>query len=201
MLWVSQRLNSPIPIHGLSLPRTRDRLKDGALLLNADIDGDGGLDIAVADMSDPAELRPFVVTASMELNPSVSPDARHVAYASLPAGVSQIYVRTFPESGGPWQVTNERGGRSPQWSPDGRELFYIDGGAMMAVSVETEPTFRVTGTTKLFEGPYSEGGNDYAVAPDGQRFLMIKESETSSDDLVVVLDWFEELKRLVPTSN
>ena len=80
----------------------------------------------------------------------------------------------------------------------------MNAGALMAVAVETEPTFRVVGTRKLFEGPYSEGGNDYDVSPDGKRFLMIRESGTSSSagsELVVVLDWFEELKRLVPSGH
>lgn len=72
----------------------------------------------------------------------------------------------------------------------------------MAVAVETEPAFRIVGRRKLFEGPYWGGGHGYEVSRDGKRFLMIKESETAStdggSDLVVVLDWFEELQRLVP---
>ena len=75
----------------------------------------------------------------------------------------------------------------------------------MAVAVEPDnlvPAFRVVGTQKLFGGPYIERNPTYDVSRDGERFLMIKEDETSTtdggSDLVVVLDWFEELNRLVP---
>lgn len=78
----------------------------------------------------------------------------------------------------------------------------------MAVAIEAEPAFHVVGTRKLFEGPYLEQSHNYDVSGDGERFLMVKrESETSStsigggSDLVVVLDWFDELKRLVPTND
>ncbi len=89
------------------------------------------------------------------------------------------------------------------WSHDGRELFYRVGNRMMVVEVETEPTLRVSPPEELWEEPYYDGtfGADtrqYHVAPDG-RFLMIREGATASPELVVVLNWFEELQRLVPT--
>ena len=76
---------------------------------------------------------------------------------------------------------------------------------MMAVDITTEPTF-TNGTPKLlFEGEYVSYGPRavYDVTPDGQRFLMIKESEAASTvtQLNVVLNWFEELKRLVPVGR
>jgi hypothetical protein len=75
---------------------------------------------------------------------------------------------------------------------------------MIAATIETEPEFKVTGYEVLFEGQYFTGPNrNYDVSPDGQRFLMIKESEEqpSAAQLIVVLNWFEELKRLVPSGN
>ncbi len=75
---------------------------------------------------------------------------------------------------------------------------------MMAVSVETEPTFSAGKPEVLFEGSYLSSESDpefqyYDISPDGQRFLMIKEAGADQAQIHVVLNWFEELKRLVPT--
>ena len=90
-----------------------------------------------------------------------------------------VYVRRFPEvnSGGPWRIT-PNGGDDPIWSRDGRELFYRGaGGGVVAVPVETDPTFRPGTSDVLFSGPYREGGGvQYDVALDGRQFLMIKEA-------------------------
>ncbi len=75
----------------------------------------------------------------------------------------------------------------------------------MVVSVQTEPTFRAGRPEVLFEGSYVTtrfvpGYQYYDISPDGQRFLMIKAVEGSTAQINVVLNWFEELKRLVPTN-
>ena len=77
---------------------------------------------------------------------------------------------------------------------------------MMVIEVETEPTLRVSPPQELWEEPYYAqrlglGGRQYHVAPDG-RFLMIRQgSATASPELVLVLNWFEELKARVPTNR
>ena len=76
---------------------------------------------------------------------------------------------------------------------------------MMAVSVETEPTFSARNPEVLFQGSYLSSESDpefqyYDISPDGQRFLMIKETGADQAQIHVVLNWFEELKRLVPTN-
>ncbi len=78
---------------------------------------------------------------------------------------------------------------------------------MMSVRVETEPAFRAGTPELLFEGLYMRGGGiSYDLAPDGQRFLMVKSGSASAGDapappqVILVLDWFEELKQLVPTN-
>jgi hypothetical protein len=90
------------------------------------------------------------------------------------------------------------------WSRDGRELFYRSGNSMMAVSIEREPSFSAGLSKKLFQGIYLTGvGQMYDISPDGKRFLMIKESTsdastegTSRPRISIVLDRFEELKRI-----
>lgn len=100
------------------------------------------------------------------------------------------------------------GGYTALWSPDGREIFYLNGDSILSVSVETEPAFRLGKPEVLFRGIYAAGRpNDlqpWDISPDGQRFLMMKEvgPSTSPDSgpskINVVVNWFEELKQRVP---
>ena len=94
----------------------------------------------------------------------------------------------------------------PAWNRNGRELFYRSGNKMMAVEVATQPTFSVGKPRMLFEGQYvtaEQTGTSYDVSLDGQRFLMVKETEpgTSAAQINVVLNWFEDLKRRVPAGT
>ncbi len=73
---------------------------------------------------------------------------------------------------------------------------------MMVVEVQSEPALTSGRPQLVFEGPYltDQGTSNYDISPDGQRFLMIKEGEGQAAQINVVLNWFEELKRLVPTN-
>jgi serine/threonine-protein kinase len=147
------------------------------------------------------KLRPLLESAFVGGNMSFSPDGRWVAYDSTESGGTQVYVEAFPGPGGKWQISTERGW-GPRWSHSGRELFYRDGDRMMVVKVETSPTFRVGTPTKLFEARYRVAYDaSFDVARDDQRFLMIKPNAAEAvRTLHVVLNWTEELKRLVPTN-
>ena len=91
------------------------------------------------------------------------------------------------------------------WSRDGRELFYVEGGQrMMSVRIDREPSFTPGTPEVVFEGPYAFANpltRNYDLHPDGQRFLMIKRGGASTIDLVLVQNWFEELKRLVDSAD
>jgi len=143
----------------------------------------------------------FLSTAANEIDPRFSPDGHWLAYVSNESGREEVYVQPFPGPGGKQPISSE-GGNDPVWSPAGGELFYRRGRQMMAVPVETEPSFRAATPRVLFEGPYYSvpGSANYDVSPDGQRFVMVRSNETTSTQINVVLNWFEELKRLVPTN-
>ncbi len=131
-----------------------------------------------------------------------SPDGRWLVYISNESGQDEVYVQAYPGPGGKWSVSTE-GGTEPLWSRDGRELFYRQGQQMMAVAGKTESTFSASKPQLLFRGLYlfGEFGNrNYDISPDGQRFLMISQEE-APDQIHVVLNWFEEVKRLVPTGE
>ena len=168
-----------------------------------------GIDIGIVTLDGDQSRQGVLEETFSETSPEVSPDGRWLAYGSSESGQREVYVRPFPDvTEGKWQVSTQ-GGQSPAWSPDGRELFYrtLDGAALLGVTVETEPTFRV-GIPEVHVGDgyfFGSGqGRDWDVSPDGQRFLMLKNvdgnADVTTEQINVVLNWFEELKRLVPTN-
>ena len=154
---------------------------------------------------------PLLQTEFIEDRPSLSPDGRWVAYESNEDGDLEVYVRPFPNvDGGKWKVSAQ-GGLHPVWSPDGNELFYVSGDAMMVAPITSDPTFD-NGTPEIvFEGPgayrFDHPRRVFDLSPDGTRFLVKKRLGGQADaraagplDLVLVQNWFEELKRLVPAN-
>jgi len=115
-------------------------------------------------------------------------------------------VQPYPGPGGKWQISTE-GGTEPVWNSNGRELFYRSGRKMMAVEIATKPGFTAGKPRVLFEGEYLPTPGtfpNYDVSHDGQRFLMIKPKDAGDAapaQINVVLNWFEELKRLAPTGK
>jgi len=161
-------------------------------------------DIWILPLEGERKPQSILQTQFNELAPVFSPDGRWLAYVSDESGRNEIYVRPFPEvEKGKWQISTD-GGTELRWAANG-ELFYRNesGDQMMAVNITTEPTFGAGTPRLLFEGVYtrSQGGSAfYDVTPDGQRFVMVQVQETGSTQIHVVLNWFEELKRLVPTN-
>ena len=153
-------------------------------------------------------VTPLVQTMFNERNGEIAPDGRWLAYESDESGQYQVYVRPFPQvDGGRWQVS-PAGGTRPVWARNGRELFYLNATQqLMAVAVQTTPTFSAGNPVKLFDTSYAtpNTGVTYDVSPDGQRFLVIKENAATdakasgapSPSLVFVLNWFGELKQRV----
>ena len=123
-----------------------------------------------------------------------------MAYESDESGRREIYVRPFPIQGGKWQVSTE-GGTLPRWNPNGSELFYRQGDKLMAVGVRTDAELSFGRPRELFERS-SPFGN-YDVDRNGERFVMADASVTRPPPthLILVQNWAEELKRLVPTEK
>jgi serine/threonine-protein kinase len=152
------------------------------------------------------KAQPFLQTPFNESAPRFSPDGRWLAYISDESGRYEIYVQPYPGPGGKWQISTE-GGTEPAWNPNGRELFYRTGDKMMAVDIATKPGFTVGKPRMLFEGQYEVTPGafpSYDVSSDGQRFLMLKSSESAQaapTQINVVLNWSEELKQKVSTGK
>jgi len=137
------------------------------------------------------------------MNSMFSPGGEWIAYVSDESGRSEVYVRPYPPAAGAQWRLSSSGGREPMWSPDGTELFYRVQNKMMAVAVQTRPSFSHGTPEELFEGEYMSRSyvSAYDVHSDGDRFLMVASGPAQSQQIHVVLNWSEELKRLVPTEN
>ena len=182
---------------------------DGKTLVFRQNSEETGLDIGTVRLGvdQNAEPEMLLETPFHEHTGMLSPDDRWLAYVSDDSGREEVYVTPFPGPGGRQPISTE-GGAEPAWSRDGRELYYRNGEALMAVTITTEPVLAPGKPTLLFTGPYRSGvdrignpGSNYDVTPDG-RFVMIREEESSkATQIQIVLNWFEELDRLVPTEE
>jgi serine/threonine-protein kinase len=161
--------------------------------------------IVMLSLDGDRRLQPLIAGTFTVGNPTVSPDGRWIAYESNESAATDIFVRPFPETdNGRWQVSSG-GGIKPLWAPSGRELFYVSPNAtLMSVPVEPGAGFNFGNAVRVIDvRPYTLAGavRDYDVSPDGQRFLLLKDSEQQDRvQINVVINWFEELKRLVPTN-
>lgn len=179
---------------------------DGHMLAFTEADPTTGWHIWMLRLEADRKPHPFQQTPSNEGGAKFSPDGRWLAYESDESGQREVYVRPFPGPGGKWPVSTE-GGTEPVWARNGRELFYRNGDKMMVAVVETQPTFAAAKPRLLFEGHYKTSAyafqQNYDVSPDGQRLLMIKasEQESAAAQINVVLNWVEELRRLVPAGK
>jgi serine/threonine-protein kinase len=178
---------------------------DGRLLVSEEVQGQGR-NIHVLTLDGQRRMEVLIATPANELHAEVSPNGKWIAYDSNESGQFEVYVRPYPNAGDArWRISLQ-GGRQPLWSRNGQELFYRDfSGAVMSMAVTETPTFIQGETTKILEGgPYFGGGQagsarTYDIAPDGRRFLMIKEgAPATANSIVVVVNSFEELRRLAP---
>jgi len=161
--------------------------------------------------------KPLIQTSAADENAEISPNGQWLAYQSNSSGAFEVYVRPFPAVESGQSLVSTAGGTEPLWSRDGRELFYRGlRGAVMRVSITPGSTFTAGAPVRLIETPsyavgamnaYSDGDfpyRTYDVSPDGRRFLMIKNfnaaPQTSAGlGIVVVQNWFQELKAKAPT--
>ena len=141
---------------------------------------------------------PFLQSEFAEQNARFSPDGKWIAYSSDESGTPEIYVQPFPS--GVKKRISTGGGRLPRWRKDGKELFYISGTRMMAMSVNPAAEFEVTTPRVLFEESnlsyQTNNRAGYAVSGDGQRFLINSVvDETGSTPISVIVNWTVGMKK------
>jgi Tol biopolymer transport system component len=184
--------------------------KDGKTLALIAFIGSGNFDIGALSMEGDYKPRPLLQEKYVEWQPNISPDGRWMAYASDESGQNEVYVRPFPEVNKErWQLSTS-GGDSPLWAPNGRELFYRCSDSVMAVAVQTAPSFKPGKPEVLFQGKYVPAsindGHPWDISLDGKQFLMMKRPQSTGEEsgtenphkINIIVNWFEELKQQVP---
>ena len=175
---------------------------DGRLLALYELNDDTARDIWVWRASDGA-LDLVVGTEANERAATFSPDGEWLAYISDDSGQDEVYVQRFPGPGGR-EVVSTEGGREPVWSTQGLELFFRSGSRLMSVEIESGriPLPRtVLDASNYVRSAPQVGLPAYDVFPDGRTFVMIQHEQLGpAPRLRVIINWFEELTRLVPSN-
>jgi len=179
---------------------------DGEWVVYSAASGEGPLDLFGARIGESGEAVRLVANERQDAVPSLSPDGRWLVYQSRQSGRTEVYVRSFPDVEDQRVIVSSGGGAQPLWSHGGEEIFYVDAeGWMVAAAVRTSPRFVVEGRKRLFDAEAYRSmilGTTrrwYSVAPDDQRFMMIK-SDAGRDpgldegDLVLIRNWFREIE-------
>jgi serine/threonine-protein kinase len=167
--------------------------------------GQDGNDILIATLGPPVEIRPLINTAFRDNWPAISPDGRWIAYTSTESGRSEVYVRPFPDvDRGRWQVSTD-GGMMPRWAKNGRELIFRRGAnpvpEFWASAIQPGTSFVAGAPTQIAAGPLTNISNAYDVAADGRLLVTVPtDAEASRARIVVVQNWFDELKARVPVT-
>ena len=173
---------------------------DGHALLFNTFEAGGRGDLFLLPLDGDRRPRDFLKSPANEQQATISPNGRWIAYSSNETGTQQIYVQPSPLSGAPagkWQVSTGPGGE-PRWRRDGRELYYRNRAAIMAVPAKTDgPTFESGAPTKLFDAPRGRSlRNTYDVTADGQRFILeVFETSNEIEPPVVLANWTGLIKR------
>ncbi|MGB5880097.1 MAG: protein kinase, partial [Thermoanaerobaculia bacterium] len=167
---------------------------DGSVLLAGErLPGeDGQYDLWVLPLDTERAPYPLTETPYSEFDPALSPDGRWMAYISDESGRYEVYVTSFPDRGGKWQLSKD-GGESPKWSQRGDELFYLGlDKALMAVPVDLGGDSFVHGSgSALFQTHAARGY--FSASPDGDRFLIVEREEKAAPSQINLLVGWQQL--------
>jgi Tol biopolymer transport system component/predicted Ser/Thr protein kinase len=148
----------------------------------------------------------YTVSNSWQERSVFSPDGKWLAYQSQETGLMEVYVQPFPPTGARFQITRGTGAANhhPVWSPDGKEIFFVNAMRLYSVAVQTQPSFTFANPVALpISGiqPNPGGSREFDITPDGKQFIaLVPAGQTAADprsglQIRVVLNWFEELKQ------
>jgi Tol biopolymer transport system component len=193
--------NEEVLLKSSTAKRPTDWSGDGRFILYESDDPKSRVDLWVLPLFGDKKPQLFLQTPFAEQQARFSPDGKWIVYVSDESGTPEVYVQSFPPSGGKWQVST-KGGFTPRWRRDGKELFYLTPDRrIMSVDVRAAgATFEVSTAKALFEAPVdavtAAVTNRYDVSADGQRFLINAAVEnTTSAPITVVVNWTAGLKK------
>jgi serine/threonine-protein kinase len=180
---------------------------DGKIL--AFFKGTNAGDVWVVSLAGDKTAKPLItVPVTHEDHSAFSPDGKWIAYRSQSASRMDIFVQPYPPTGSKYQVTTSGVAESPLWSPDGKQIFYVEyrdqTGQLMSVDVHTEKGLSFGSPAKAPIDNISKGAvRPYDISPDGRNFLVTTSTSIQTDrgttpEFRVIANWFEELKQRVP---
>jgi serine/threonine protein kinase len=180
-----------------NLQRPEDWSRDGRyLILGRAGNPKSGFDVWVYPFFGNRKPFPYLQSTFNEMYPRLSPDGRWLAYTSDETKRQEVYVVTFPEPGGKWQVSTN-GGSKAVWSKEGKELYSISAdGKMMAAEVKGGERFEVSVPKPLFDVHIGNTTNDiYEVSKDGRFLIPVPVDRSSGAAMTVVVNWTAGLKK------
>ncbi len=159
------------------------------------------MDLWVLSASSDSPAEPLVADAGDQSMPAFSPNGRFIVYESTESGANEIWVRPFPAVGQGKNQVSQAGGTRPVWSRDGTEILYATERGIMRVAAQDAGTASMPRLGRPELALEMSGIRAFDVSPDGERFAISRfPEETAAREIHVVLNWTEELKRLVPTN-
>ncbi len=168
---------------------------DGKFLAYVVTGVDTRADIWVYSPNGEPKLRPFIVTPATEFSPSISPDGRWITYVSFETGTSEVYVQPFPEGSGKWRISNG-GGFTPIWNAQGNRIYFSRQDVIYSVPVTPRGGTIDIGREETVMT--IERLLNFDLSPDGKTMIVTQQGvDNTSAKLNVILNWFEEVNRIV----
>jgi serine/threonine protein kinase/Tol biopolymer transport system component len=169
-----------------------DWSRDGKFLIYAR--GTSVVDSTIWAMPLDGDRKPWQILSS-GTDPHLSPDSRWLTYTSIESGSPEVYVVPFRGGQGKWQVS-AKGGQYPQWSKDGKEIFYFDqSNNLVSVPVNEVAGALQFGASRTVVTSWASPNILYDLSPDGKKFLLDQVSQQVSQSVTVVTNFPAGIKK------
>jgi len=178
-------------------------ISPNGLLAFYEINPESSRDIWIYSFKDSTRV-PFIANSANETSPEFSPNGKWLAYSSNETGSDEVYVTSMEDKSKRWKIS-AAGGNLVSWNSNGRELFYFENNTLMSVPVKTDNNFEYGIPQRLFSKDFYLRNVHFPnydhISTTDQFITVIIEPENDNPRINVVLNWFDELKRLAPVKK
>ncbi|MCX6173795.1 MAG: protein kinase [Ignavibacteriales bacterium] len=178
--------------------------RDGANLIIDNLTNGAQSDLLVVPLKGDKKPWKYLDSKKDEYEASISPDGKWLSYLTDESGLYQIYVRSFPNKEGKWQISTDVA-EEPRWSPDGKTIYYRKSSQMFSVPISTSPTFAAGIPKVMFSGFPAmnvDSGITFDITSDGKYFITTSLVKgISFKNISLVLNWTDEIKNQTLTKK